>query len=100
MVDWGKSTEICDIIVNTTSVGLKKGENLNLDFKEYNNTSSLFYDLIYNPKDTNFLREAKLRGNKIMDGKMMFLWQAQIAFNMWTGIEASIDKELIKLLDV
>ena len=100
MVDWGKTTEICDIIVNTTSVGLIKGENLNLDFKEYNNTSSLFYDLIYNPKDTNFLKEAKLRGNKIMNGKMMFLWQAQIAFHMWTGIEASIDKELIKLVEV
>lgn len=100
VVDWGKTTEICDIIVNTTSVGLIKGENLNLDFKEYNNTSSLFYDLIYNPKDTNFLKEAKLRGNKIMNGKMMFLWQAQIAFHMWTGIEASIDKELIKLVEV
>lgn len=100
VVDWGKTSEICDIIVNTTSVGLIKGENLNLDFKEYNNTSSLFYDLIYNPKDTNFLKEAKLRGNKIMNGKMMFLWQAQIAFHMWTGIEASIDKELIKLVEV
>lgn len=100
VVDWGKTTEICDIIVNTTSVGLRKGENLNLDFKEYNNATSLFYDLIYNPKDTNFLREAKLRGNKIMNGKMMFLWQAQIAFHMWTGIEASIDKELIKLVEV
>ena len=100
VVDWGKTTEICDIIVNTTSVGLIKGENLNLDFKEYNNTSSLFYDLIYNPKDTNFLKEAKLRGNKIMNGKMMFLWQAQIAFYMWTGIEASIDQELIKLVEV
>jgi|TARA_Y200000002_G_scaffold382976_1_gene402351 shikimate dehydrogenase len=100
VVDWGKTVEICDIIVNTTSIGLLKGENLNLDFKKYNNVNSLFYDLIYNPKETNFLKEAKLRGNKIMNGKMMFLWQAQIAFQMWTGVEASIDKELIKLLEV
>ena len=71
-----------------------------MDFKKYNNVNSLFYDLIYNPKETNFLKEAKLRGNKIMNGKMMFLWQAQIAFQMWTGVEASIDKELIKLLEV
>ena len=82
VVDWGKTVEICDIIVNTTSIGLLKGENLNLDFKKYNNVNSLFYDLIYNPKETNFLKEAKLRGNKIMNGKMMFLWQAQIAFQM------------------
>ena len=96
----GKKPKICDIVINTTSVGLIKDENLDLDFKDYkNNKNVLFYDLIYNPKETNFLKDAKLRGNKTMNGKMMFLWQAQIAFKIWTNISPTIDDEVIRLLD-
>jgi len=100
VVEWGEKPEICDVVINTTSVGLTKDENLNLDFKDYqNNKNTLFYDLIYNPKETRFLKEARLRGNKTMNGKMMFIWQAQIAFHMWTGVEAEIDGDVIKLLN-
>ena len=100
VVDWGERPKTCDIIINTTSVGLMKDENLSLDFEDYEgNKNALFYDLIYNPKETNFLKEARLRGNKTMNGKMMFLWQAQIAFQMWTGISPEIDNEVIKLID-
>ena len=100
VINWGKKPEICDIVINTTSVGLIKGENLDLDFEDYkNNKNVLFYDLIYNPKETNFLKSAKLRGNKTMNGKMMFLWQAQIAFKIWTNISPEINNEVIKLLD-
>ena len=100
IVEWGEKPKVCDVIINTTSVGLTKGENLDLDFKDYkNNKNVLFYDLIYNPKETNFLKDARLRGNKTMNGKMMFLWQAQIAFQMWTKVCPEIDDEAIKLLD-
>ena len=100
VVEWGRTPEICDVVINTTSVGLIKDENLNLDFTDYKNSkNTLFYDLIYNPKETSFLKEARLRGNKTMNGKMMFIWQAQIAFQMWTGVVVKIDDEVIKLLD-
>ena len=100
VIDWGKKPKPCDVVINTTSVGLKKDENLNVDFEDYkNNKNVLFYDLIYNPKETNFLKDAKLRGNRVMNGKMMFLWQAQIAFKLWTSISPEIDDEVIKLLD-
>ena len=100
VINWGEKPKTCDIIINTTSVGLTKDDNLNLDFEDYEgNKKSLFYDLIYNPKETNFLKDARLRGNKTMNGKMMFLWQAQIAFKIWTGISSKIDNEVIKLLD-
>ena len=100
VIDWGKRPEACDIVLNTTSIGLTKGENLNLDFEDYkDNKNILFYDLIYNPKETNFLKDAKLRGNMTMNGKMMFLWQAHMAFKIWTNISPEIDDEVIKLLD-
>ena len=100
IIDWEKKSELCDLIVNTTSVGLTKDEKLNFDFSDYNNKKeALFYDLIYNPKETNFLKDARIRGNRTMNGKMMFLWQAHLAFKMWTGVSPTIDEEVIKLLD-
>ena len=100
VIDWGKKPKVCDIVINTTSVGLKKDENLDLEFEDYeNNKDVLFYDLIYNPRETNFLKDAKLRDNRTMNGKMMFLWQAKIAFKIWTNISPEIDDEAIRLLD-
>ena len=59
----------------------------------------LVVDLIYNPKETNFLKEARLRGNQIKNGQKMFLNQAMYAFKLWTNIEPEIDIEIVKLLD-
>ena len=100
IIDWEKKSELCDLIINTTSVGLTKDEKLNFDFSDYKNKKDvLFYDLIYNPKETNFLKDARIRGNRTMNGKMMFLWQAHLAFKMWTGVSPTIDEDVIKLLD-
>ena len=100
VLDWGKRPSVCDIVINTTSIGLTKDKKINLDFSDcQGDKNKLFYDLIYNPKETNFLKEAKLRGNKIMNGQRMFLNQAIYAFNLWTNITPEIDDEVIKLLD-
>ena len=100
ILDWGKKPKTYDIVINTTSVGLKKDEKINIEFNDCNkDKNKLFYDLIYNPRETNFLKEARLRGNMTMNGQMMFLYQAAYAFNIWTNIEPKIDNEIIKLLD-
>ena len=100
ILDWGKRPSTIDIVINTTSIGLRKDEKIDIDFSDCNgNKNKLFYDLIYNPKETNFLKEARLRGNNIMNGQKMFLNQAVSAFNLWTNITPEIDDEVIKLLD-
>jgi len=100
VLDWGKRPSVCDIVINTTSVGLTSNEKIDIDFSDCNgDKNKLFYDLIYNPKETIFLKEARLRGNKTMNGQKMFLNQALYAFNLWTDITPVIDDELIKLLD-
>jgi len=100
VLDWGKRPQIFDIVINTTSIGLTKDEKINIDFSDCGgDKDKLFYDLIYNPKETNFLKEARLRGNNITNGKKMFLNQAIYAFNIWTNIIPEIDDEVIKLLD-
>ena len=93
--DWGKVIDF-DIIINCTSIGLKKDDCLGLDFS--NVKGKIFYDIIYKPK-TKFLIDAEGLGNKIIDGKMMFLYQAQKSFEIWHGIKPEINKEVINLLN-
>ena len=93
--DWGKIIDF-DIIINCTSIGLKKSDSLDLDFP--NVKDKIFYDIIYKPK-TKFLFDAEKSGNKIIDGKMMFLYQAQKSFEIWHGIKPEINDEVINLLN-
>lgn len=48
-------------------------------------------DVIYNPRETKFLREAKERGAKTANGLGMLLYQGAAAFKLWTGEEMPID---------
>jgi len=86
------------MIINATSVGLKQDDEINLDFIE-KVSNKFFYDVIYNPKETNFLKKAKILGNIVENGKMMFVYQAHQAFTIWHKIMPQIDDETIKLLD-
>ena len=95
ILDWGDITDF-DVIINATSLGLNE-ETINLDFsKSINN--KLFYDVIYNPAETNFLKEAKKLGNKTENGKLMFVYQAHEAFKLWHGIEPQINNETLEIL--
>ncbi len=95
--DWG-TIQSCDIIINATSLGLNKNEKINLDFSIIGQ-NKLFYDVIYNPKETEFLKTGKRLGNKIENGILMFIHQAAAAFKIWHNIEPIINDELIKFLD-
>ena len=52
-----------------------------------------------NPKKTSFLLEAKKRKNQVENGKMMFIYQAQLSFEIWHGIKPKIDKKVLELLE-
>ena len=56
-------------------------------------------DVIYNPKETNFLKKGKDLGNKTENGKKMFIFQAAEAFKIWHDIQPEINEEVRKLLD-
>ena len=96
IVEWGK-IENCDIFINSTSIDLNKNENIILDLHLLNGVK-LFYDLIYNPPKTRFLLEAEKKGHKIFNGRDMFLYQAQEAFNLWHNIKPKINEKLIDYL--
>ena len=97
IVKWGEVPDF-DLIINATSLGLNEDDDLELDYERIGKNKH-FYDVIYNPKETNFLKNGKNLGKKIENGKKMFIYQAAKAFKVWHGIEPKINERVIGLLD-
>ena len=97
IVDWGEIPNF-DMIINATSLGLNNNDEFNFDFSKLKK-DKFFYDVIYNPKDTNFLKIARKFGNKTENGKKMFIYQAAEAFKIWHGIDPEIDEATYELLN-
>ena len=96
IVDWGSLPDF-DMVINATSLGLNNEDVINLDFTKVDK-GKLYYDLIYNPEETNFLKKARELNNKTENGKRMFVYQAAAAFKIWHGVQPQINKETFKLL--
>tara|TARA_A100000164_G_C21863129_1_gene751163 strand:- start:263 stop:1045 length:783 start_codon:yes stop_codon:yes gene_type:complete len=93
ILKWGEIPDF-DIVINGTSVGLK-GDSLDVKFDV---KDKIFYDVIYNPKETQFLHKAKQDGNKTENGKFMFIYQANQSFSIWNNVIPKIDDEVLKIL--
>ena len=93
ILNWGEISDF-DMIINATSLGLKNEDQINLNYSDIG-SGKLFYDVIYNPKNTNFLLNAKKHGNQIENGKMMFIYQAQLSFKIWHSILPKINYKLL-----
>ncbi len=96
VIEWGKLPSF-DVVINATSLGLKN-ETINLDFSN-SGKNKLFYDVIYNPAQTNFLKKGKELGHFIENGKNMFIYQASEAFKLWHKINPKINEDTFKLLE-
>ena len=49
------------------------------------NATPLAYDIVYNPLETRFLREARAAGRRCISGLEMFFGQGDAQFCLWTG---------------
>ena len=98
IIKWGETLDF-DIIINATSIGLKEEDEININYQQISK-NKFFYDVIYNPAETNFLKNAKKHGGITKNGKMMFIYQAQKAFFAWHKVIPEIDNETINLLDL
>ena len=97
IVEWGEVPEF-DIIINATSIGLKNDDKIDLDISKIGK-NKFFYDVIYKPNETNFLKVGKKLGSRTENGKSMFIYQALASFKKWHGIQPEINREVIKILD-
>ena len=97
IIEWGEVPNF-DMIINATSIGLKRDDKMNLDFSLISK-NKFFYDVIYNPKETNFLKTGQSLGNITLNGKLMFIYQALSAFKIWHGLEPDVNENVTKHLD-
>ena len=98
IVNWGELVNF-DMIINATSIGLNNEDGINLDYST-TGPDKFFYDVIYNPKETIFLKRAKLFGNRTENGKMMFVYQAHQAFTIWNKVMPEIDDKVLNLVEL
>ncbi len=83
-----------ELIVNTTSVGLKQTDTAILStalIPSAKEGKKYFVDLIYNPSETKFLQVARKKGHFTLNGLPMLLYQGARAFEIWTGKKAPVE---------
>ncbi|MDN5311132.1 MAG: shikimate dehydrogenase [Thermoanaerobacteraceae bacterium] len=89
---WRSILPHSDIIVNTTSIGMKGQGNLALDIPwDSIKKDAVFFDAVYTPMETLFLKEAKRLGYKVVSGLYMLIYQGARAFELWTGKRPPIE---------
>lgn len=81
-----------DLVVQTTVIGMSP----KIDEQPFvlNNLRKqvVFCDIIYNPLETKFLKEAQQKGAIIQNGLDMFVYQGALAFEKWTGIFPDVER--------
>jgi len=100
LVKWNKSTEIfgeVQILINVTSLGMIGCKDLRFDFSIFNKKINVV-DIVYNPENTRFLKDAKKHGHRIYTGLDMFVYQAQRAFYIWNKKKPKITTDIYKKL--
>jgi len=78
-------------------LGLNKNDNIDINFENLEN-EKFFYDVIYNPPETEFLKNAKKNFHRTVNGKMMFIYQAHQSFTLWHEIMPDIDEETLNIV--
>ncbi|WP_087971741.1 shikimate dehydrogenase [Oceanobacillus rekensis] len=89
-----------DLIIQTTSVGMKPKQNDTIIKSDNIKTNAIVSDIVYQPIQTKFLRCSAERGAMTHQGHTMLLYQAQYAFEIWTGKKIKMDDMEVKLKDI
>ncbi len=99
-VEWEKRGNIlaeCRLLVNTTALGMKGQQPLELDLARLGQ-EAIVADIVYTPLETALLKAAKVRGNRTAGGLGMLLHQAVGGFELWFGVRPTVTRELYALV--
>lgn len=81
------------LLLNATSVGMAPNtEATIIENTGLYHPDLIVSDVIYNPRETRFLREARETGCRTFNGMYMLLYQGAEAFRLWTGQDMPVDK--------
>ncbi|MDA0781322.1 MAG: shikimate dehydrogenase [Rickettsiales bacterium] len=103
---WNDRNEIladANLLVNTTSLGMKGNPELDINLEKLPK-NALVTDIVYspievdpsNPTYTKLLKNASARGNLVVEGLGMLLYQAVAGFQMWFGVKPEVTEDLRK----
>jgi len=81
------------LLVNTTTLGMQSQPPLDIDLSPLP-PSAVVNDIVYVPLETPLLAAARRRGNTVVDGIGMLLYQAQPGFAGWFGIRPEVTPAL------
>ncbi|MCX8172034.1 MAG: shikimate dehydrogenase [Archaeoglobaceae archaeon] len=89
---WEKIKDLkIDILANATPIGMKGFPSDSPVSDEILKPEMVVFDAVYNPLETKLLKKAKEIGCKVINGLEMLIYQAEKAFEIWTGIKPPID---------
>jgi 3-dehydroquinate dehydratase/shikimate dehydrogenase len=91
-IEWsGRHTVLADIVVNCTSVGMHPNLDESPLHSSYLHPGLTVFDTVYNPETTLLVKEARSRGCSVLTGVDMFVRQAGLQFERFTGRTAPLD---------
>ena len=79
-----------DVVIHGTPIGMHPNENDSLIPCELFRPAQVLFDIVYTPRETKLLREAKTCGLKVISGIDMFVNQAALQFERFTGVDAPV----------
>lgn len=83
----------CDLLVNTTKLGMMGQDPLRLEPFAIK-PEGVVVDIVYRPLETQLLRDARMRGLRVVDGLGMLLHQAVPGFQAWFGAKPVVSPGL------
>ena len=80
------------VVINATPLGMRgELESQTIAEAEQLRGVRLAYDLVYNPLETRFLREARAAGAETLSGIEMLIAQAIEQFKLWTSRQPDVE---------
>jgi len=80
-----------NVIIHCTPVGMHPNEDASLIPADLFQPDQVVFDIVYTPLETKLLAEAKSRGLKVICGVEMFINQAVLQFERFTGVNAPVE---------
>jgi shikimate dehydrogenase len=80
-----------EILINTTPIGMHPETDASPIPKNDLSKEMVVMDIVYNPLETQFLKDAAARGCQTINGVDMFVFQGVQQFELWTGQKAPVD---------
>ncbi len=93
--DFAKNLSKCDLLVNSSSLGMSGQDPLEIDLQKLN-PQAIVFDIVYKPLMTDLLKASQARGNRVITGLGMLVFQALIGFELW--FKKKPDEKFVKEL--